>query len=90
MSNKDMPAMPISDSGFGQYKPEVFYGLTKREMLAMNAPDVPEWFITKFKNKATTTLVYNPKTGHNDKLCELDKEMIYFKWRWYYADMMLD
>lgn len=37
MKNKDMPAMPFVDPGFGQYQPEVVSGLTKREMIAMNA-----------------------------------------------------
>ncbi|AUR88512.1 hypothetical protein NVP1115B_37 [Vibrio phage 1.115.B._10N.222.49.B11] len=37
MKNKDMPAMPIELSGFGQFKPEAHIGLTKREMIAMHA-----------------------------------------------------
>ena len=37
MKNSDMPAMPIEINGFGQYAPEVYGGLTKREMFAMNA-----------------------------------------------------
>ena len=37
MKNADMPAMPLVDSGFGQYKPEVFAGLAKREELAARA-----------------------------------------------------
>ena len=37
MKNGDMPAMPIEINGFGQYAPEVYGGLTKREMFAMAA-----------------------------------------------------
>lgn len=36
MNNGDMPAMPFVDNGFGQYKPEAYAGLTKREMMAMH------------------------------------------------------
>ena len=36
MENADMPAMPIEINGFGQYAPEVYGGLTKREMFAMH------------------------------------------------------
>ena len=36
MKNGDMPAMPIEINGFGQYAPEVYGGLTKREMFAMH------------------------------------------------------
>ena len=37
MKNGDMPAMPIEINGFRQYAPEVYGGLTKREMFAMAA-----------------------------------------------------
>lgn len=37
MKNADMPAMPIELNGFGQFAPEVYTGLTKREMFAMAA-----------------------------------------------------
>ena len=36
MKNADLPAMPIELNGFGQYAPEVYGGLTKREMFAMH------------------------------------------------------
>ena len=35
IKNGDMPAMPIEINGFGQFAPEVFIGLTKREMLCL-------------------------------------------------------
>ena len=37
MKNGDMPAMPIELNGFGQYAPEAYLGLTKREQFAMSA-----------------------------------------------------
>ena len=36
IKNAYMPAMPIEINGFGQYAPEAFTGLTKREMFAMH------------------------------------------------------
>ena len=35
MKNADLPTMPIELNGFGQYAPEAYTGLTKREMFAM-------------------------------------------------------
>lgn len=37
MKNADMPAMPVEFNGFGQYAPEAYTGLTKREIVAMHA-----------------------------------------------------
>ena len=37
MKNGDLPAMPIELNGFGQFAPEAYIGLTKREMFAMAA-----------------------------------------------------
>ena len=37
IKNGDMPAKPIEINGFGQFAPEAFIGLTKREMFAMAA-----------------------------------------------------
>ena len=37
MKNADMPAMPIELNGFGQYAPEAYTGLTKREHFAAMA-----------------------------------------------------
>ena len=37
MKNANLPAMPIELNGFGQYAPEAYVGLTKREMFAMAA-----------------------------------------------------
>ena len=37
IKNGDMPAMPIEINGFGQFAPEAFIGLTKRETMAMHA-----------------------------------------------------
>lgn len=37
IKNANLPASPIEINGFGHYAPEVFSGLTKREMFAMHA-----------------------------------------------------
>ena len=37
MKNADSPATACEFNGFGQYAPEAYYGLTKREMFAMHA-----------------------------------------------------
>lgn len=37
IKNGDMPAMPIELSGFGQFAPEAYLGLTKREEFAKAA-----------------------------------------------------
>lgn len=36
MKNGNTPAMPIEFNGFGQYAPEAYSGMTKREMIAMH------------------------------------------------------
>jgi hypothetical protein len=36
MKNGDMPAMPIELNGFGQFAPEAYIGMTKRETFAMH------------------------------------------------------
>lgn len=36
MKNADLPAMPVELSGFGQYAPIAYMGMTKREMMAMH------------------------------------------------------
>ena len=40
MKNSDMPAMPVELSGFGQYAPIAYMGMTKREIMAAMLPDV--------------------------------------------------
>lgn len=90
MSNKDMPAMPFEDSGFGQYKPETYHGLTKREMFAMNAPDMPSEFYGEFFHK------YNKLNDcgfiSQDEPCLTAKGVLAANkdWRYAYADMMLE
>lgn len=87
--NKDMPAMPCTKA-----TGEVFEGLTKREMFAMNAPnDIPKWFKRSFiksnysnKDFVTSFTALAPESA---KL-SFDGEMALLKaWRYAYADMML-
>ena len=42
MKNADMPAMPVLEPN------DISEGLTKREMFAMHAAQVPEWFCDKW------------------------------------------
>ena len=99
MINKNMPAMPLVDSGFGQYKPEVFPGLTKREMFAMHAPEVPEWFKKNWEesnseNSDFFVLVsaYCEFSNNDYEYPEIsvNGQMALIKaWRYAYADLML-
>ncbi|AUR92830.1 hypothetical protein NVP1177O_65 [Vibrio phage 1.177.O._10N.286.45.E10] len=101
MKNQDTPAMPLVDSGFGQYKPEVFGGLTKLEMFAMNAPDCPKNFRSNYENKNFNNdsivrridLGYNPECQCNEWTSELTIKgeiELQKKWRYAYAKAMLE
>lgn len=50
---------------------------SQRMDLAKNAPDVPDWFGIK-----------NIEARRKDEY--VSSEEIYFKWRWYYADRMIE
>ena len=53
MKNKDMPASPTPYMDLNHQGGELHcdqQGLTKREMFAMNAPDIPVWFIDDWIN----------------------------------------
>ena len=85
MQNKDMPAMPQSvaygpDGGvIASYHFADGQGLTKREMFAMHAPDVPEWFRAEFSNR-------EGNFGFFD--AEIEMQLLR-EWRYAYADAML-
>jgi len=60
MENKNMPAMPakgevneneteVNSFQYDHFSKFQFTGLTKREMFAMNAPDVPDFFRSNFR-----------------------------------------
>lgn len=98
IKNGNMPAMPLVDGGFGRYEPEVYSGLTKREMFAMNAPKCPEWFIREFsmihsENKDYYNLFHDEfapicPTTHQEILPKGEMALIK-EWRYAYADLML-
>lgn len=95
MNNGDMPAMPVMDEVeyYGQH-----YGLTKREMLAMNAPsDIPIWFRNKWsiENEGRENLVHSDLDEYSEpsvlttSITANGEEALYFAWRTYYADALL-
>lgn len=63
MKNADMPAMPVELSGFGQYAPIAYIGMTKREMMAMH---IASGFAAD--NKITTDNVVKWSIEVTDKL----------------------
>lgn len=99
MKNADMPAMPqsvsVGDDGslVGSYMEEEWEGLTKREIFAMNAPDIPCWFIDdwiynngNYRTGGSCELA-GAKRGANVDISEMMK--ITKEWRYAYADLML-
>lgn len=94
IKNADTPAMPII-LGYDTNKHnrtvvnDCYNSLTKREMFAMNAPDMPIWFVDEFRLRDGTNLLYNPVSGHNDKLSLGDRKALWIEWRYAYADLML-
>ena len=101
MKNADMPAMAgeaeISNKGeawafqVGTNSKFRFPGLTKREMFAMNAPKVPQWFIAKCINECDDCDALElGLSGLIDTLNQKGIEKYYFEWRKYYAEKLLE
>lgn len=101
MRNADMPAMPQSatDEGYGcnytdSFSGQVPTGLTKREMFAMNAPAIPDWFIDEWiYNDGNYRLGGSHELVGNNRGASLDvTEMMKItkEWRYAYADLMLE
>ena len=98
--NKDMPAMPTqymdSISGSGELYCDQ-QGLTKREMFAMHAPEMPEWFCDKwFSDNEDQYIPEYCERGNvvaglkRTRLVSFEGTMKMMKdWRYAYADMML-
>ena len=57
-------------------------GMTKREMMAMNAPEAPKWFFRKWASDNGTEY---GNIGDNVS----DMESLYFAWRTHFADSLL-
>jgi len=69
-------------------------GLTKREMFAMNAPAIPDWFIDEWiYNDGNYRLGGSHELVGNNRGANLDTtEMMKItkEWRYAYADLMLE
>lgn len=65
-------------------------GLTKREMFAMNAPDMPISWLATFLYTAEEEELMIKECWHTEK-CESARYVrALVAWRWHYADMMLE
>lgn len=102
MKNADMPAMPVVN---GDNEPAEFdrpfyrnsnlaTGLTKREMMAMHAPEMPDWFSREWSMEFANDDRYF-KSDTDEHGCAV-REMtpaghraMYFAWRSHYADALL-
>lgn len=107
MKNADMPAMPVRDTDneplrIGLYPAysngEFATGLTKREMMAMHAPEMPDWFSREWSRSNEGNEQYFAESlSEYDPTCQtLLVEMtpaghraMYFAWRSHYADALL-
>ena len=89
MKNADRTAMPNRS----QSPDNVFGGLTKREMFAMHAPSIPDWFVDEWiYNDGNYRLGGSHELVGNNRGANLDiKEMMNItkEWRYAYADTML-
>lgn len=81
MKNSDEPAMPFEIVDEVQSS-RWWSGMTKREMIAMHAPEAPKWFWRKWA--ADNGVEYGCiGDGLNNS------QAIYFAWRTHYADALL-
>ncbi len=95
MENADTPAMPVNAHDYavnGGYESDSF-GLTKRETFAMNAPDMPSWFVSIWTNENSHVSRFFSESINNGVPCidlNADGEAAMFiEWRTYYADALL-
>ncbi|MGL5488641.1 MAG: hypothetical protein ACRDC6_20450 [Shewanella sp.] len=105
MKNGDMPAHPTGEVYFvgedGRAKAAQGNGMTKREMMAMHAPSVPDWFASEWeRNNGSVDMYFElvDKTSFNGmnitvrkvrQLSTLGHKEMFFAWRVYYADQLL-
>lgn len=111
MKNADMPAMPCSmpndpmavaqarACGIAIPDSVSHQGLTKREMMAMHAPEIPGWFEDFWKNKNETNDSYFctmaiplllTKTRYVREITKDGSKALYFAWRTHFADALLE
>ena len=96
MKNKDLPAMPTP---YAEIKncmggsDELYcdnIGLTKREVFAKDAPEMPPYWLLTFAYTAEEDELMMKGYGHTEK-CECARyTRALIAWRWHYADMMLE
>lgn len=103
MKNADMPAMPIVDADatpmshqeLSDWRDNSCLGLTKREMMAMHAPDdIPTWFEELWeKNNWNDGELYEDWTDEYEidhrSITPTGSSRMYFEWRAHYADALL-
>lgn len=104
MKNADMPAMPTQtyDHGAAMQGLAVTVtehaGLTKREMMAMHAPVMPDWFSREWSRKNEGNGQYFTEAlSECDATCQTlfvemtpaGRSAMYFAWRTHYSDAML-
>lgn len=100
MKNADMPAMPVvADQRVGNVEKSTSEatGLTKREMMAMNAPEMPDWFYDCWRDEYIDNDFYfgdsaAPIQAGLERSRTITKhglKALYFAWRAHYADELL-
>lgn len=99
MKNADMPAAPTTIpsrtiGGGVMPPPQNMPGLTKREMMAAHAPEMPEWF----EHKWCMEFANNDRYFKSDvdeygcavrEITAVGQHAMYFAWRSYCADALL-
>lgn len=96
MKNADMPAMPVVVPHELACDPQS--GLTKREIMAMHAPEMPDWFNREWSrsNEGDDRYFYESLSDYDPTYQTFFIEMtpaghsaMYFAWRTHYADELL-
>lgn len=88
--NADLPATPfevINEAGSRWWSV-----LTKREMFAMNAPELPDWFETKWGNENKNNDTYFNNVSGSKLVRHINtngEQARYFAWRVEYAETLL-
>lgn len=79
---KNMPAFPcgVSQDHNNDLCEPAAWRLSKLEIFAMHAPEIPYWFVDKRKNEEHDNYFY---------CLEFDKNL-FFEWRRYYAEQMIE
>lgn len=102
IKNADQPASPTPYMDVNSNGGELFcdqQGLTKREVFAMHAPDVPDWFEREFSMTHSENKDYYQL--HHDEFAEIcpttyqdilpkGRMALLKEWRYAYADLMLE